>query len=403
MILNIKKVVITMNRVVIIGSGPSGLFCALNAKKEDNEVIVLEKKDSFGKKILVTGSGKCNYWNSDQDINHYHSRSCDNLSTIINSNNLDQTLNILNKYIVPYIREGYYYPYSREASSVRDILVEECLKIGVSFKSDFEVKTVENEDGMFIINNELFCNKLVIATGSNAYYKDDNSTGYNIAKKFNHEVIEPLPSLVQLVSDEKYLKDWEGVRSFVNVSLYEDNNKLKEEFGEIMLTNYGVSGICIFNLSNIANILLKENKKVFVHINFLPKISINELLSREDSISIVLKSFLNSKLVKLILKLSNINELKYACDLNSEEKELLTKLLTDLEVHIIDTKGFSDSQTVSGGVSLKDIDMSKMESKWVKDLYFIGEVVDVDGDCGGYNLTFSFVSSLIAGRSIKND
>ena len=374
-----------MNRVVIIGSGPSGLFCALNAKKDDNEEIVLEKKDTFGKKILVTGSGKCNYWNSDQDIKHYHSRSSDSLSTIINNDNLDETLDILNKLIVPYIRDGYYYPYSREASSVRDILLEECLKIGVSFKSDFEVKTIENEDGMFIINNELFCNKLVVATGSNAYYKDDNSTGYNIAKKFNHEIIEPLPSLVQLVSDEKYLKEWEGIRSFVNVSLYEDNNKLKEEFGEIMLTNYGVSGICIFNLSNVANILLKEKKNVFVHINFLPKIDINELFSREDSINIVLKSFLNSKLVSLFLKLSNIN------------------MLTDFVVHIVDTKGFSDAQTVSGGVSLKDIDMSKMESKWVKNMYFVGEVVDVDGDCGGYNLTFSFVSARVAGRSIKND
>jgi len=159
MILNIKKVVIIMNRVVIIGSGPAGLFCALNAKKDNNEVIILEKKETFGKKILVTGSGKCNYWNSDQDIKHYHSRSSNNLSTIINSSNLDDTLNILNNYIVPYVRDGYYYPYSREASSVRDILVEECLKIGVSFKNNFEVKNVLYEDGMFIINNELFCSQ----------------------------------------------------------------------------------------------------------------------------------------------------------------------------------------------------------------------------------------------------
>ena len=401
MILNIKKVVIVMNRIIIIGSGPAGLMCALNAKTKNNEVIVLEKKEAVGKKILVTGSGKCNYWNDDQDLRHYHSRSSEELDKIINEKNLKDTKDLLDTMIVPYIRDGYYYPYSREAMSVRDILVAKCNEKGIVLDRNYEVSKVEYRDNMFFIDESLICDKLVIATGSMAYYQENNDTGYNIAREFKHEIVEPLPSLVQLTSDYKYLKDWEGVRSFAKVTLYENDNKLKEETGEVMLTNYGLSGICVFNLSNVANILLKDNKKVSVHINFLPDIDIDKMLSRKDSIGTVLKSFLNSKLVRLFLRLSSVDEEKLSKDLTDKEKDTLISILSDFKVNITGTKGFKEAQTTSGGISLKDINLETMESKLVNNLYFAGEVVDVDGDCGGYNLTFAFVSGLVVGKSVR--
>ena len=401
MILNIKKVVIVMNRIIIIGSGPAGLMCALNAKTKDNEVIVLEKKEAIGKKILVTGSGKCNYWNDDQDIRHYHSRSSNELDKIINEKNLKETKDLLDTMIVPYVRDGYYYPYSREAMSVRDILVAKCNDAGIVLDRNYEVGKVECRDNMFFIDESLICDKLVIATGSMAYYTENNDSGYNIARQFNHEIIEPLPSLVQLTSDFKYLKDWDGVRSFAKVSLYENNNKLKEETGEVMLTSYGLSGICVFNLSNVANILLKDNKSVSVHINFLPDIDLDKMFKRKDSIGIVLKSFLNSKLVRLFLRLCKIDEERKVKELNDKEKDTLISILTDFKVNITGTRGFKDAQTTSGGISLKDINLENMESKLVKNLYFAGEVVDVDGDCGGYNLTFAFVSGLVVGKSVR--
>ncbi len=401
MILNIKKVVIVMNRIIIIGSGPAGLMCALNAKTKNNEVIVLEKKEAVGKKILVTGSGKCNYWNDDQDLRHYHSRSSEELDKIINEKNLKDTKDLLDTMIVPYIRDGYYYPYSREAMSVRDILVAKCNEKGIVLDRNYEVSKVEYRDNMFFIDESLICDKLVIATGSMAYYQENNDTGYNIAREFKHEIVEPLPSLVQLTSDYKYLKDWEGVRSFAKVTLYENDNKLKEETGEVMLTNYGLSGICVFNLSNVANILLKDNKKVSVHINFLPDLDIDKMLSRKDSIGTVLKSFLNSKLARLFLRLSSVDEEKLAKDLTDKEKDTLISILSDFKVNITGTKGFKEAQTTSGGISLKDINLETMESKLVNNLYFAGEVVDVDGDCGGYNLTFAFVSGLVVGKSVR--
>lgn len=390
-----------MNRIIVIGSGPAGLMCALNAKTKDNEVIVLEKKEAVGKKILVTGSGKCNYWNDDQDLRHYHSRSSEELDKIINEKNLKETKDLLDTMIVPFVRDGYYYPYSREAASVRDILVAKCNDEGIVLDRNYEVNKVEFRDNMFFIDESLICDKLVIATGSMAYYTENNDSGYNIAKQFKHEIIEPLPSLVQLTSDFKYLKEWDGVRSFAKVSLYENDNKLKEETGEVMLTSYGLSGICVFNLSNVANILLKENKSLTVHINFLPDIDVEKMFKRKESIGIVLRSFLNSKLVKLFMRLSRIDEEKRPKELTDKEKDTLISILSDFKVNITGTREFKDAQTTSGGISLKDINLETMESKLVKNLYFAGEVVDVDGDCGGYNLTFAFVSGLVVGKSVR--
>ena len=389
-------------KTVIIGSGPSGLFTAINAKDDNNEVVVLEKNNVLGKKILVTGSGKCNYWNDNQSIEKYHSRSSNEIDKIICDENLQSTLSILDEMIIPYIKDGYYYPFSREAASVRDILVNKCIEKGVVFKENYKVNKVEKINKKFIINDELEADKLVVSTGSLAYYQDENISGIEIAKSFGHKIIKPLPSLVQLVSNDKGLKDWEGVRSFAKVSLFSNGNIIKEEYGEVMLTNYGLSGICVMNLSNEANKLLDDNKEVNVHIDFAHNIDLDKIFKMNTDVNSALKSFLNSRLVRKILKESNIDNKKIN-ELTQEEKDRLIDLITDYKVNIVTTKGFKEAQVVSGGVSLEDINLDNMESTLIPNLYFTGEVLDIDGDCGGYNLTISFVSGYLAGRDIKND
>ena len=389
-------------KTVIIGSGPSGLFTAINAKDDNNEVVVLEKNNVLGKKILVTGSGKCNYWNDNQSIEKYHSRSSNEIDKIICDENLQSTLSILDEMIIPYIKDGYYYPFSREAASVRDILVNKCIEKGVVFKENYKVNKVEKINKKFIINDELEADKLVVSTGSLAYYQDENISGIEIAKSFGHKIIKPLPSLVQLVSNDKGLKDWEGVRSFAKVSLFSNGNIIKEEYGEVMLTNYGLSGICVMNLSNEANKLLDDNKEVNVHIDFAHNIDLDKIFKMNTDVNSALKSFLNSRLVRKILKESNIDNKKIN-ELTQEEKDRLIDLITDYKVNIVATKGFKEAQVVSGGVSLEDINLDNMESTLIPNLYFTGEVLDIDGDCGGYNLTISFVSGYLAGRDIKND
>ena len=392
-----------MNKIVIVGAGFSGLVCAINAKKGNNEVLVLEKRNTPGKKILVTGNGRCNYFNDKQDINKYHSSNNDFLENIA-----DESSKVIEFYndlgIVPFIKDGYYYPYSKEATSIRNALLNKCKELNIEIRTDYKVDNVIRENNTFIINNDIKCDKLVIATGSMAYYKDEEQLiGYNIAKSFGHNIVKCLPSLVQLKGKGDYFKAWAGVRSEVKASLYVDNYKVKEEDGEIMLTDYGVSGICIFNLSSYATRSLSDNMDVRISINFLPWLNENlykYLEKRDTSIESVLSGMLNSKLVDLILNKCNIDKNKKFNELEDSYKDNLVDNLLSFNVEIVGTNDFDKAQVSTGGVDTKEIDKDTFESKLVKGLYFIGEVVDVDGECGGYNITFATLSGIKCGKSL---
>ena len=392
-----------MNKIVIVGAGFSGLVCAINAKNDNNEVLILEKRNIPGKKILVTGNGRCNYFNDKQDINKYHSSNNDFLENIA-----DESSKVIEFYndlgIVPFIKDGYYYPYSKEATSIRNALLNKCKELNIEIKTDYKVDSVTLENDTFIINNDIKCDKLVIATGSMAYYKDEEQLiGYNIAKSFGHNIVKCLPSLVQLKGKGDYFKAWAGVRSEVKASLYVDNYKVKEEDGEIMLTDYGVSGICIFNLSSYATRSLSDNMDVRISINFLPWLNENlykYLEKRDTSIESVLSGMLNSKLVDLILNKCNIDKNKKFNELEDSYKDNLVDNLLSFNVEIVGTNDFDKAQVSTGGVDTKEIDKDTFESKLVKGLYFIGEVVDVDGECGGYNITFATLSGIKCGKSL---
>ena len=395
-----------MSKIVVIGAGFAGLVSAISCKRSnrENEVVVLEKLGTPGKKILVTGNGRCNYYNDNQKNRFYHSNNIDFVLGM--DSEAERALNFYNELgIVPYIRDGYYYPYSKEASSIRESLLEECNKLGVKIITDYKVNSVTKED-KFRINNELECDKVIIATGSPCYYKDEDLTGYEIAKAFGHDIVKLVPSLVQLVCKGDYFKSWAGIRSEVKASLYIENEKINEEKGEIMLTDYGISGICIFNLSGDASRALSDNLNVRVSINFLPFENINTykfLEERKMSIKSSLDKILNSKLVDLILNKCNINGSKEFAELDDSSKDLLVDNLIDFKVEVIDTKGFSNAQVASGGIDTRNINRDTMESKLVKGLFFAGEVVDVDAICGGYNITFATLSGIKAGIGASND
>ena len=224
-----------------------------------------------------------------------------------------------------------------------------------------------------------------------------------------HSVINPLPALVQLKTTGNYLKEWKGIRTDVKVSLYENDQFIKEETGEIQLTDYGISGICVFNLSRYVSIGLSQSKKEEVKINFLPFLNSEEqklsmLFKNNYPIKEQLEGILNNKLVDVILKQTNINENKTYSALSSYEQNLLTKYLTEFKISVIGTNSFDQAQICTGGIPLTEINTTTMESKIIKDLYIVGELLDVDGDCGGYNLSFAWISGILAGKgSRKND
>ena len=402
-----------MKKIIIIGGGSSGLTCAINSKTDNNEVIVLEKNSSVGKKILVTGNGRCNYFNDDQDINHYHSSNTELISDFINENRINKVLPFFESLgILPDIKDGYYYPKSNQAVSVKNALELECINKGVKIITDVNVLEVSKDNDKFVIKTEkeeYLSDILVIATGSKASPKTgSDGAGYEFAKSFGHSIIKPLPGLVQLVSNSK-LKDASGVRVKAELSLSEDNDYIKSELGELQITDYGISGIVAMQLSSHIARGLDEEKKEEISINFLPGLedpenfidNLNKNLNNR-TISEILDGLLNYKLVNTILNIANIDRNSYYDSLSQNQKDNLINTLTSYKIEINDTKGFDNAQICSGGIPLTEL-ANNFESKLVKDLYFTGEIIDINGDCGGYNLSFAWVSGMTAGDFIKTN
>ncbi len=399
-----------MKKVVIIGGGASGLTAAIYDAQANNQVTILERNSSVGKKILITGNGKCNYFNQDQDIKHYNSQNKDILEKIITTENLNEVLNLFDKIgIVPKIKNGYYYPNSNQAVSVKAALLLECKLLGVNIINDYYVENIKKQNNEFIINNEIKADKVIIAAGSKAAPKTgSDGNGYNLVNFLGHNIIKPLPALVQLISDEKDLKLWDKIRCDVTVSLIENNQLIKQEHGEIQLTDYGVSGICIFNLSGDAARGLDNNKKEEIIINFLPEIEdfITFMNQRNNkvkgrNISQLFDGLLNYKLADFLLKKAKINKNKSWNELTQEEKEKLNQKVCNFKLNIINTNSFDKAQVCSGGVPLTEINPTTMESLKENNLYITGELLDVNGDCGGYNLTFAFLTGMLAGKDTK--
>lgn len=395
-------------RLAIIGAGASGIVASIFAAKKGDEVYVFDKNNDAGKKLLLTGNGRCNFGNTNHDLKHYHSYNQELVSEIINDKNIDKVMEFFkNIGVVSKNKNDYLYPFSEKSSSIKSALLNEAKSLGVNFIFNTDVKEIKAKDNGFLINNECF-DKVIVATGSKSLPKTgSDGFGYDIAKNFNHTIIDVNPSLVQLVSNISILKDWAGKRCEVSVFHAENNKLIKKEKGEIQLTNYGLSGICIFNLSRDIRIGLNKGYKEEVIINFVPWFEgdlLNFLDNRDNqlknrNITEICDGFMDYSLVFAILNYLNINPNIRWSELADDKKRSFASSLQAFVVPIIDTKGFIDSQTCSGGIPLSEINLKTMESLKQKGLYFTGEVLDIDGDCGGYNLTIAWITGMLAGDS----
>lgn len=390
-------------RIVIIGAGVSGLITAINSKNKDNEIIVLEKNSDAGKKILVTGNGRCNFLNEDYSKKHFHSLIKNDIDKIINEDNKNRVLKFIKDLgVETKTKNGYYYPFTNKASTIKEAFYKEALSKGVKFIFDYTVNNIKINNNKFLINNDIESDILVISSGSKSYpVTGTTGDSYNFAKDLGLNVSKTYPSLVQIETDDlKNLNILNGVRCDALVSIYDNDKKIKEELGELQLTNYGVSGICIFNLSRYASIL----EKPIIHINFMPytedPITYFDNL-KNNKINELLERIINEKIASVIIKESNIDKNKLKSELTNEEKLKLINLLTDYKLNVTGTKGFDNSQVTMGGVDLNEIDINTFESKKIPNLFLTGELLDVDADCGGYNFSFAMLSGLIASDRIK--
>ena len=398
-----------MGKVVVVGGGASGLVAAIVASNK-HEVILLEANDKCGKKILLTGNGKCNYWNSNIVLDNYNSDNISVLDKIIC--NQDEVLSFLDSIgIYPKIKNGYYYPYSNQASSVRTILLNEIEKRNVRVVYNFKVVGISRENNGFVVksdNDEIRCEKVILANGSCSLPKTgSDGSGYDLARMLGHRVNCITPSLVPLIGNDSCFSDWDGVRCDTKLSLYVNDNKVAEETGEIQLTNYGISGICTFNISGLATKNLESGTKVFVRINFLPSIdSFYDWFTERNNnivgytIEELLESVIPYKLMFVLLKKAKIDKNSYWDNLNEVDKKKLADTVENFYLEIVGYQSFDRSQVATGGVSLNEVNPSTMESLIVPNLYLVGELLDVDGKCGGFNLAFAFITGYLAGRGI---
>ncbi len=399
--------------VYVIGGGASGLVSAITAAKKGCKVTILEKNPKCGKKLLITGNGHCNYWNENQTLDKYHTSNPKSFTPIYNLAK-DKVLNFFKELgIIPKIKNGYYYPASNQAISILNALLNLAKYYQVKILYEQEVLSIKKNSKFLIktLNNSYEADKVIIATGSIASIKDAKTTGYDLATSLGHTIIPPLPALVQLKSDDTICKELKGTRCDINLSLYEKNLSIKEETGELLFTEYGVSGICILNLSRYISLGLSENKNYTLKINFLPWLQedIYSFLTKQSlklpyyNISNILDGMLNYKISNALLQKCHIKPNVKLEELDKQKLSLLGEYLTNYPLNITGTKTYLDAQVCLGGIPLTEINPNTMESKLIKGLYFTGEILDVDGDCGGYNLGFAWMSGLIAGQNISKE
>lgn len=399
-------------KIAVVGGGPSGFAAAIKAAEKYKDITIIEKNNKVLKKLSITGNGKCNYFNEIQEITKYHS-SYKNFEEVINTKNINKVKSFWNNLgIIPYIKNGYYYPFTNNSNSIVTSLINKANNLGIKILENIEINDIINYDNRFLLkgnNYSEYFDKIIIATGSLAYPKcGGTSFGYDIAKKFNHKIIKLNPALVQLVTNTGIEKKWNGIRCQVKVSYKNNRDVVKEETGEIQLTDYGISGICVFNLSRDISIGLSKNQLEKVIINFIPWYKgydfVQYLDKRSNDLEIsniinLCESFINYKLLSAILFKLKIKEDTNWHDLTKVEKENFCHNLISFNAQIIATKGFETAQVCSGGLDLAELDSKNLESKNIPNLYFCGELLDLDGDCGGYNLTIAVLTGIIVGES----
>ena len=406
-----------MKKVVVIGAGASGLTAAIALKRRDIDVTIIEKNNQVGKKILVTGAGKCNYFNDDFRSCYFTSHYKEELEKIITEENVEDTKQFLSSLgIVPKIKNGYYYPNSLKAVSIQNSLLTEVKNLQIPILYNTTVVEIKKDEHFLLTTKEqvIEAEYVLVATGSKAYYDtEEPSTILRSLEDLGHTITPIYPGLVQLKAEGNYFKEWAGIRLDAKLT-FKNEHTIKEVTGEIQLTDYGISGICTLILSNTLVPLLKEKKQT-ITINFLDSLHIHSIKEAQNyledrnanladrTLDELLDTILDYKLAILFLKLSKIPLHTKLKEIKKEKWETFLTYLVSFPITITSSKSYKNAQICLGGVSLGEVNTKTMESKKIKNLYVIGEALDVNGECGGYNLGFAWLSGLLAGRGVLSD
>lgn len=406
--------------LIIVGGGAAGLTAAIAAKDFGLDVAILEATDRIGKKILATGNGRCNISNKTISFPFlsYHSENTGFFSKTLSSFGVKDTEEFFLSLGLPLVelQNGKMYPKSLQASSVVDILKLSLEDRNIPLYTSCKLKSIHrNENFNLSTDNEEYklftCNNLLLACGGTSAVKTgSDGSGFYLAKTLGHKIIEPLPSIVQLKLDSPYLKSLTGIKFDGFATLLINGNLSRKEFGEILFTDYGISGPPILQISGYTSKALCNKKNVEIIVDMMPTHSNEEVenfieghlaIFCHRSISDALIGIVNKKLIPTLLKECGVSNIHIPCyDLGWKEKNNLIKLLKHWKFTCTGTNGFAQAQVTIGGVDTNDINSETLESKLIPNLYFAGEVMDVDGDCGGFNLQWAWSSGYCAAKSI---
>ncbi|MCM1258109.1 MAG: NAD(P)/FAD-dependent oxidoreductase [Roseburia sp.] len=403
-----------MRTVIVIGGGASGMTAAIFAARNRASVFLLEHMDRVGKKILSTGNGKCNYTNRRQEAGCYRGENPSFAAGILGQFGFEDTLDFfLGLGIYPREREGYFYPASGQASSVLDVLRMELDRLGVRTVTGCEIREMKKTKKGFCIstNQGIYRgDSCVIACGSKAFPKSGSDGSlFPYIEKFGHTWIDVVPALVQLTAKPSFFKSIAGIRSDISVKLYVDSTLAAKDRGEVQLTDYGISGIPVFQVSRFASRALAEKKSVHAVLDFTPDLSHEELKGElirrfhrpgtKKSCEEALIGFFPKKLIPVFLKENQIKPGSLAESLSDARIHQLAEYIKHMSVEITGTKGFEGAQVCAGGVDTRELNQETLESRLAPGLFFAGEVIDIDGICGGYNLQWAWSSGYVAGSA----
>lgn len=410
-----------MSKVIVIGAGAAGMMAAYSAALNNHEVIIIEKNEKCGKKIYITGKGRCNITNA-CDAEEFFDMMISNkkfmYSPFYSMTNyqvmdlFEQTFGLK----IKTERGNRVFPLSDKSSDVINSLIKAIKKQGVTVKlgvsvneliiENDEIKGVKTDDGIYKADS------VIVATGGLSYPSTGSTgDGYKFAKYAGHEVTKLMPALVPLETKEKWVTELQGLSlKNIKVSFTCDNKELYSDFGEMIFTHFGVSGPVILSASSLLTKRLHNNNVIKLSIDLKPALTLEQLDKRimrdfeeqsNQQFKNSLGKLLPKKIIPVIISLTGINSKKQVNAITKEERMKLAKTLKNLECTITKPRGFNEAIITQGGINVKEINPATMESKICKGLYFAGEVLDVDAVTGGYNLQIAWSTGYLAGLSIQ--
>ena len=383
-------------RVIVTGGGASGLMAAIAAAENGAAVTILEQNEKPGKKICATGNGKCNFTNIQVPSDAYRSENPGFEQAVLNQFPVEDTVKFFTRLgIYPVNKNGgYLYPHS--AASVAEVLCMEARNLGVKIKTNQKVQRVFKEQDIWKVQVEGWIYEgeaVILSNGSKASaISGSDGSGYELAAALGHRLIEPLPALTALKCRNTGFSGWAGVRTEGRITLLVDGKKVTEETGELQLTDYGVSGIPVFQVSRYGIRALKQGKNVTLILNFLPEFSREQLkaflkIRKENCPYKGKKDFLTGlfpdKLAKVLLSANDLEE-----------------AISSYPLKVTGYQSFEQAQVCAGGVHTDEIDPQTMESRLVPNVYFAGEVIDADAYTGGFNLQIASSTGYLAATAI---